>query len=118
MSFLTNLHAEIESVPDPQVQKQYKAAFLTIMQYLEFVDDGNGFSEQYLKDRFNHRLEFKVILDKLISHSILKKSQEGNYFLNTESKKLSSPVFDNSLFLAKLKKEKANSESNRKFLYS
>lgn len=117
MSFLADFHFEIESEVDIQLQKDYRSAYLTIMSFLKFVDDGSGFSEKYLKDRFTHRSEYKIILSKLISHSVLKKSDEGNYFLNTESKKINSSVFDNSLFLAKVNKNKSDSDLNRKFLY-
>ncbi len=117
MSFLTDIHFEIESEADIQVQKEYRSAYLTIMSFLKFVDNGSGFSEKYLKDRFNHRYEYRIILNKLISHSVLKKSDEGNYFLNTESKKINSSVFDNSLFLARVNKNKSKYDLSSQFLY-
>lgn len=117
MSFLADIHFEIESEVDTQLQKDYRSAYFAIMSFLKFVDDGSGFSEKYLKDRFTHRSEYKIILNKLISHSVLKKSEEGNYFLNMESKKVNSPVFDNSLFLARVNKNKPNTDLNRRFLY-
>lgn len=104
MSLLSSIHAEIETEFDYRLQKPYLSAINTIMNYLELVDDGNGFSEKFLKDRFTHRSEFRFILQKLISHSVLQKTTEGTYYLNQEAKKINSPIFDNSMFLAKVKK--------------
>lgn len=118
MSFLADIHFEIESEVDIQIEKEFRTAYLTVMSFLKFVDDGSGFSEKYLKERFTHRLEYRVILNKLISHSILKKADDGNYFLNTESKNFISPVFDNSLFLANINKNKNSSDPTKKFLYT
>lgn len=115
MSFLKDIHDMTEF--DGQMKKAYLSAYSTIINYLEFVDDGKGFSEKYLKDRFNHRVEFKIILSKLISHSILKKSNDGVYYLNKEYKKVNSPIFDNSMFMANKKKEQHNDPTNR-FLYN
>lgn len=118
MSFLADVHFEIESTPDVQVQKEFKSAYLTIISFLKFVDNGSSFTEKYLRDRFSHRLQYRIILDKLFSHSILKKSDEGNYVLNMESKNLISPVFDNSLFLKKVNRTKQNSYQASKFIYT
>ena len=112
MSFLADIHEQ-----DGQLQKTYLSAYNTILTYLEFVDEGKGFSEKYLKERFFHRLEFKLVLSKLISHSVLKKSDDGNYYLNNDAKKLNSAVFDNSIFMANKKRTKTNSEPSSHFLY-
>ena len=117
MSFLTEFHSEIEML-DTRSQKTFMVAYNTIINFLELADDGSGFTEKYLKDRFYHRPEFKIILNKLILHSVLKKSNEGNYFLNLEKKKLNSAVFDNNLFMADKKNPKSSPDTGYRFLYN
>lgn len=118
MSFLTEIHSEIELEYDGAVQKTFMTAYYTIMSYLRFVDDGNGFSEKFLKERFNHRPEFKIILDKLISHSVLQKENNDTYRLNLEKNRYNSPAFDNSMFLSSKKNDQFVSGQARKFLYN
>ena len=118
MSFLSDIHFEIESNHDLKQQKEFRVAYLTIISFLKFVDNGSNFTEKYLKDRFSHRNNFRIVLEKLISHSILKKSDDGTYILDMESKNLISPVFDNSMFIANLSENKNTTNNAKNFLYN
>ena len=42
MSFLADIHFEIESEVDIQIEKEFRTAYLTVMSFLKFVDDGSG----------------------------------------------------------------------------
>lgn len=97
MSFLEESRLEIESYPDTSVQKEYRSAYLTIISFLKFVDDGSSFTEKYLKDRFSHREHYRIMLDKMISNSILLKSGKGSYVLNLKSRNPITAVFDDSM---------------------
>ena len=118
MSFLDENHINLNLDPGFQVPKEYRSYYLTIISFLKFVDKGSGFTEKYLKDRFSHRHHFRIMLEKLISHSILKKSHNDNYFLNIQPNNLESPVFENHILL--VNKNKYNKATNlySKFIYS
>lgn len=85
MSFLATPHFEMESYPEMQAQSEYRSAYMTIISFLKFVDTGKCFTEKFLKDRFSHRLHYRVILEEMIAQSILKRSHEGNYVLNLQT---------------------------------
>lgn len=118
MSVLAENSLEMDSNLGFEAQKEYKSAYLTIINFLKFVDDGSCFTEKYLKDRFSHRLHLRIMLDKLISLSILKKSNEGNYVLNIESNNLLSPSYENTLFVANVNKNNKTSDLSLKFIFN
>lgn len=110
MSFLADTHLEIKSNSEWQMEKDYRSAYMTIISFLKFVDNGSSFTEKFLKDRFSHRLHYRIMLDKMISHSILKKSGKDNYILNIESNNQISSIFDHSLFSTNKNRHNQNSD--------
>ena len=117
MSLIVENHLERNLTAEIQEQKEYRSAYLTIISFLKFADNGSlRFTEKYLKDRFSHRLQYRIMLDRLISHSILKKSDMGYYILNIESNNRIAPTFENSLVNPNKNHYKSDLESN--FLYN
>lgn len=104
MSFLNEIYSEIETeFTEGQSQVSHMSAFYTLINYLELIDNGTGISEKDLRNRFYTRSEYKTIVEKLISHSVLEKSNDGTFFLNKDAKKLISPIFDNLMEIPKKK---------------
>ncbi len=100
MSFLTDIYSEIETEYEGESKKNHFSALYTVINYLELVDNGSGLSEEDLANRFSRRKEFSHIIQKLIKHTVLEKSIEGNYVLNKNAKEIISPIFDDLMSIA------------------
>lgn len=109
MSFITDIYKELQVEFEGDSKKNHVSAFYTLINYIELIDDGLGLSEQELQDRFFKREEYSNIVQKLIKHSVLEKSQEGNYTLNSDAKKLITPIFEDLMSLAQKPDEKVES---------
>lgn len=100
MSFITDIYKELQAEFEGDSKKNHVSAFYTLINYFELIDSGSGLSEQELQERFFKREDYSNIVQKLIKHSVLEKSLEGNYTLNSEAKKIITPIFDDLMSLA------------------
>ncbi len=118
MSFIADSRRELDLYQELEAQKEYKSAYLTIISFLKFVDNGSSFTEKFLKDRFSHRLPYRIMLEKMISHSILKKSGRGNYVLNIKSNNQISTNFNETMLSNKKNTNNQKSDFSSRFLYT
>ena len=119
MSFLTEIYSEIESEFEGTQKRNHLSSFYTLINYLELIDNGTGLSEQDLKEKFFQKKEYSNIVQKLINHSVLERTQEGKYRLNDEAKKIISPIFEDLMSLAyKSDKNITSNDPSLKLLYS
>ena len=110
MSFLTEIYTEIETEFDGDVKRSHKAALYTLMNYIEASDSGSGINQKELEDRFFHQKEYVTIVQKLLSHSVVEKSNEnGTYKLNPEARQFISPLFADLMSIVYKPEKKVNS---------
>lgn len=107
MSFLNEIYSEIEKefteIENGQALVAHMSAFYTLINYLELTDNGSGLQENDIRNRFYQRKEYKTIIEKLINHKVLVKSEDGLYFLNKQAKELISPIFNNLMAIPEKK---------------
>lgn len=119
MSFITDIYSEIETEFEGNSKKNHLSAFYTLINYIELIDNGSGLSEGELNKLFSQRKEYFHIIQKLIRHSVLEKSQEGLYKLNENAKEIISPIFDDLMSLAyKPNKKIKTNDATLKLLYN
>ena len=95
MNFLTSIYNEIENEYDSEVKKSQKAAFYTLMNFMEAYDFGSGIDQQEMEKRFLYQKEYSTIFQKLVDNDVVEKSTEtGNYKLNVEAKKVITPLLE------------------------
>ena len=104
MSFLNEIYSEIEQeYSDGEAQVAHMSAFYALINYFELIDNGSGLLENELINRFYNRNEYKTIIQKLISHNVLVKSNDGVFILNKQAKEIITPIFDNLMSFQKKK---------------
>ena len=95
MDFLTKIYSDFETEPE-QVQKANKAAFYTLMNFLEAYD---GYvSEQEIQKRFLYRKDYSAVFQKLVDNSVVE-NKDGFYKLNPQAKTFISPLLENLMSL-------------------
>ena len=105
MSFLTDIHLEIETEFEGKSKKDHLDAFYTLINYLDLVDNDLGIQRLDIRDKFRDQKEYRCIIQKLVSHKVLEKSQNDKFRLNNEAKKKFSLLF-NELSSITFKREK------------
>jgi len=94
MSFLNDIFLEIETEFEGQTKKDHLSAYYTILNYLAMDDTGSGLQALAIQERFNQQQEFERVVQKLLKHSVLEKSQNGSYNLNFKAKKSINSIFN------------------------
>ena len=110
MSFLNDIYRELETEYEGSSRIDHLSAFYTLLNYIELIDNGSGLTEQDLQERFYQRTEYTHIVQKLIKHSVLEKSSNGNYILNKEAKTIISPMFEDLMSMVYKPEKKINSK--------
>ena len=118
MSFLNDIYTEIETEFNGDVKRSHKAAFYTLMNFIEASDRGSGIKQEELKQRFFHQKAFSTVFEKLINHSVIEQSGDV-YKMNTSARELISPEFENLMsILYKPEAKKVSSDPSLNFLYN
>ena len=120
MNFLTSIYNEIETENDSEVKKSQKAALYTLMNFIEASDFGSGIDHQEMEKRFFYKKEFSTIFQKLVDNDVVEKSAEtGNYKLNSEAKKVITPLLEELMTLVyRPEKRVATSDPTLNLLYN